>query len=101
MKDKNKIRKIVFGIIILIGIIARLIMWPNGLKEINCDEAMTAINANSIANTGEDIYGTSYPVYLEAWQYTGQSVMLAYIMAIFIKIFGASIFSVRLMQKSV
>lgn len=96
MKDESKTRKIIFWCIIIVAIIVRVAMWPNVFNEINCDEAMTAINAKAIADTGKDIYGTSFPVYFSAWQYTGQSAMLAYIMAICIKIFGASIISVRL-----
>lgn len=93
---KNQSRKIIFWSIIIVAIIVRIAMWPNTFNEINCDEAMTAINAKSIADTGKDIYGTSYPVYFSAWQYTGQSAMLVYIMAICIKIFGASILAVRM-----
>ncbi len=94
MKDRT--RKILFWIIILIGIVVRVIGWPNSFEEVNCDEVMTALNAKEISETGKDIYGTSFPVYLESWGYSGQSVMLAYITAIFIKLFGANIFSVRL-----
>ena len=64
--------------------------------ELNVDEAMTALNAKTIAETGKDLTGVSFPVYLEAWGFAGQSVMLAYIMAFFIKIFGFSLFSIRL-----
>lgn len=96
MEKHTKIRKIIFWTIIIIAILARVIGWPEAIKEVNCDEIMTAVNAKSIADTGKDIYGTSFPVYLEAWHYTGQSTLLMYIMAIVIKLFGASIFTVRL-----
>ena len=91
-----KKEKILFWIIILTGIIVRIYGWPNVISEVNCDEIMTAINANSIAETGKDIYGTSFPVYLEAWRVFGQSVFLMYCIAICIKIFGISIIAVRL-----
>lgn len=97
MEKKDKVRRIIFWAILIVAILARIAMWPEGaLKEINVDEAMTAVNADYMANTGKDIYGTSFPVYLEAWQYTGQSVLLMYITAIFIKILGASTLIVRL-----
>lgn len=96
MKDESKTRKIIFWCIIIVAIITRIAMWPNAFNEVNCDEAMTAINAKAIADTGKDIYGTSFPVYFNAWQYTGQSAMLTYIMAICIQLFGASTISVRL-----
>lgn len=95
--DKSiKRRRILFWILIIIAILTRTLFWPDALQEINCDEMMTAINAKSIADTGKDIYGTSFPVYAEAWQYTGQSVMLMYLMAIAIKILGATIVAIRL-----
>ena len=61
--------KIYIRIIIALFIFAfciRIINWPI-IKDINCDEAMSAINAQAIAKTGKDIYGTSFPVYFEAW----------------------------------
>lgn len=94
-KEINK-EHIMVGIIIIFAIIFRIYMWPNALSEVNCDEAMTALNAKSIAETGTDIYGTSFPVYFEAWKLAGQSALLTYLMAFCIKIFGFSIFSIRL-----
>lgn len=93
---KETATKVLFWLIIIIAILVRIFAWPNALKEVNCDEAMTAINARAIVQTGMDIYKTSYPVYLEAWQYTGQSVMLVYLMAISIKLLGATLVAVRL-----
>lgn len=87
--------KILFLIILLIALLTRFYLWPN-LLEINIDEAMTTVNANAIAQTGKDIYNVQFPVYLEAWGFAGQSVMLTYIMVICIKIFGFSLFAVRL-----
>lgn len=94
--EKNTIRRVLFWSIIIVAILVRIFAWPNALEEVNCDEAMTAINARAIAQTGMDIYKTSYPVYLEAWQYTGQSVMLVYLMAISIKLLGTTLIAVRL-----
>lgn len=94
--DENIICKILFVLILAIAIGVKLISWPCAISQVNIDEAMTAINAKSIADSGVDIYGTSFPVYLEAWGTSGQSVMLLYLMAICIKIFGFSFISVRL-----
>ena len=60
----------------------------------NSDEAMTAVNAKSLADTGLDNNGIRNPVYLLGWG--GQSVVLVYLMALCIKIFGYSIFAIRL-----
>ena len=92
---KNHRYTILFWTILLVALLTRIYLWPN-LLELNIDEAMTTVNANAIAQTGKDIYNVSFPVYLEAWGFAGQSVMLNYIMAICIKIFGFSLFSIRL-----
>ena len=94
--DENKIHKILFIIILLVAIGVRVYSWPYGISQVNVDEAMTAINAKYMADSGVDMYGTSFPVYLEAWGFAGQSVMLFYFMAFFFKIFGTSMISVRL-----
>lgn len=96
MKNKVTKEKIIIILIIIIAIFSRTYQWPNTINGINCDEAMTAINAKSIAETGKDIYGTSLPVYFETWLVSGQSALLTYLIALCIKIFGFSIFSVRL-----
>lgn len=88
--------KILFIIILFIAIAFRMFSWPTAISQINSDEAMTALNAKTIAESGKDMYGTSFPVYLEAWGSMGQSVMLMYFMAFFIKLFGFSMITVRL-----
>lgn len=94
--DENVIYKILFILILAIAIGVRIVQWPYAISQVNIDEAMTAINAKTIADSGVDMYGTSFPVYLEAWGVAGQSVMLLYLMAFFIKIFGLSFISIRL-----
>lgn len=93
MKQINT-KRVIFWMLIAIGILVRIYKFPLALTEMNTDEIMTAVNAKSIADTGTDINGISYPVYLRGWG--GQSVVLLYIMSIFVKIFGYNIFSVRL-----
>ena len=88
--------QIYFFIILALAAIIRLTGWPTAITQVNCDEIMTAVNAKAIADTGADIYGTTFPVYLEAWGTMGQSVMLMYVMALCIKIFGYSLAVVRL-----
>lgn len=90
-KTYNKIIIVLF----IAAFLIRIINWPI-IKDINCDEAMSAINAQSIANTGTDMYGTSFPVYFEAWGFGGQSALEIYLMALCIKIFGFSVFSIKL-----
>ena len=87
---------ILFFIIILFAILIRVVNWPNGIRDINCDEAMMAVNAKSIAQTGKDIYGTKLPIYFEGWLVGGQSAIPTYLVSIAIGIFGCSLFAVRL-----
>lgn len=94
--NEKKIHYLLFVLILIIAISVRLISWPYGISQINVDEAMTALNAKTISENGVDIYGTSFPVYLEAWGGAGQSVMLMYFMVFFIKLFGFSMVSIRL-----
>ncbi len=89
---KNK--KIIFYILIIIGITVRIYNFPHALNEMNCDEIVTVINAKSIADTGKEVGGISFPVYLQGWG--GQSVILLYLMALSIKIFGYTLFAIRL-----
>jgi len=62
----------------------------------HCDEAMTIMNARSLADYGTDIMGEKLPVYFDTWLYGGQSPMATYIMALSVKILGASYFACRL-----
>lgn len=96
--QKNGIER--YDRIIIITVLAasvlRILFYLFMDVDINCDEAMLSINANSIANTGKDIYGTSFPVYFEAWSYGGQSALPTYLCALFIRVFGNGIKIVRL-----
>ena len=94
LKTINKKQLIIFLIIIIIAIFVRIYEFPNALKEVNSDEMMLAVNAKSIADTGKDINGISYPVYLLG--FGGQSVLLLYLIVFCIKIFGYSLFAIRL-----
>ena len=85
---------IMFIILIIIGIGVRVYKFPNAISEMNIDEIMTAVYAREIAETGKDLLGLSFPVYLLGWG--GQSVVLVYLMTISVKIFGYTLFAVRL-----
>lgn len=60
------------------------------------DEAMAAVDALALANHGTDRFGTRFPVHFEAWIGGQMSVLLSYCMIPFIKLFGFSIFTIRL-----
>ncbi|MGN1311298.1 MAG: glycosyltransferase family 39 protein [Clostridia bacterium] len=96
MLNKENIKKISIILVFILAIIIRIVNWPYTMEEINCDEAMTAINAKAIADTNCDMYGTQLPIYFESWLVGGQSALLTYLMAITIKILGFSVISIRL-----
>ena len=103
LKENRTIKKILsnkdnilFFIIILFAILIRVVNWPNGIRDINCDEAMMAVNAKSIAQTGKDIYGTKLPIYFEGWLVGGQSAIPTYLVSIAIGILGCNLLAVRL-----
>ena len=62
---------------------------------INIDEAMTVLNANSLAKSGTDILGEKLPIYFDTWLHGGQSPFATYIVAVMIKLFGYSLFVTR------
>lgn len=64
-------------------------------KPINIDEAMTILNANSLAKSGTDILGEKLPIYFDTWLHGGQSPFATYLVAIMIKLFGYSLFVTR------
>lgn len=96
MKKGLTKERILFFTILLIGILVRVIKWPNMIELVHLDEAMTAINAKTIAEQGIDMYGTTYPVFFEAWKWGGQTAVLTYLMALCIKIFGFNMIAIRM-----
>jgi 4-amino-4-deoxy-L-arabinose transferase-like glycosyltransferase len=65
---------------------------------INQDGAMAAVDGLALSQYGTDRFGTWLPAHLEAWGYGQMSSLLSYFIAIFIKLFGFSVFTVRLPQ---
>lgn len=91
---KNNYVKILFIIIMIVGIIIRAYNFPKGIREINIDEVLTTLNAKSIADTGKDLDGQTFPTYIQG--IGGQSVVLTYLMAISMKLLGYTLFAARL-----
>ncbi|MFA6848207.1 MAG: hypothetical protein WCQ94_07780, partial [Lachnospiraceae bacterium] len=57
---------------------------------------MSAYDANSISLYGTDHLGNRLPVHMQAWGFTNQSSLLAYLISICIRVFGYNIYAVRL-----
>lgn len=92
----NLYYKIFFAVVFFIAIITRLWSFGNAPGGFFCDEAMSAIDAKAIADYGTDHYGMKFPVYFQAWKNGQQSIMMGYLMAPIIKLFGMSKVTVRL-----
>lgn len=109
MKAKNKIvnalaekegligkyEKYIFGAIFIIAVIvrvARFISLPGGLNQ---DEASMGYDAYATAFFGIDRNGFHFPAYAVSWG-DGQNTLLMYITALFVRLFGLSVFTVRL-----
>ena len=92
-KTENTKYKIMllFAFILHIGIFIYFMVK----KPINIDEAMTVLNANSLAKSGADILGEKLPIYFDTWLHGGQSPFATYLVAIMIKLFGYSLFVTR------
>ena len=87
--------KLIFLVILLLGIIVRIYKLyeiPNG---IHIDEAGMFIDASMLERYRVDRWGNSFPVYLQNFG-GGQSAMYAYITAILIKIFSCSYLLIRI-----
>lgn len=85
-----------FWMILIAAFAVRIIGITAIPAGINQDEAMGAVDAWALSMYGTDRYGTFLPVHFTAWRYSQMSVLLAYFMIPFIKIFGFSLFAIRL-----
>ena len=98
LEINNLTYKILFILIITIGLLVRL--WEFGIVPggVNQDGAMAAVDGLALAEYGTDRFGTWMPAHLSAWGYSQMSSLLSYLIAIFIKIFKFTLVVVRLPQ---
>jgi 4-amino-4-deoxy-L-arabinose transferase-like glycosyltransferase len=96
MKNKLLSTKTLFFIILIFATVARLVFLGGLPAGINQDEAMGAMDAYALSMYGTDRFGMHMPVHFTAWGESQMSVLLAYFMVPFIKIFGFSTFAIRL-----
>lgn len=89
-----KPHQILFIVSVILQIALMVVNTVRG--NIHVDEAMTILNARSLADNGTDILGEKLPVYFDTWLYGGQSPFATYLMAVFIKVFGYSLFVSRI-----
>lgn len=89
--------KIMFWIILSIGILARGVLFgdvPGGLQQ---DEAYSGWEAFSLLQNGTDSWGYRFPVYFVAWG-SGLNALNSYLMMPFMAIFGPQSWVIRLPQ---
>ena len=95
--NSNTKSGLLFLLILLAGIFARV--WELGFVpgDINQDEAFAGYEAYSILKYGMDTAGYHNPVYLVAWG-SGMNALESYLMMPFIALFGLKVWVIRLPQ---
>lgn len=83
---------------IAVGVFIRIWKFGEIPAGVNQDGAMAAVDGKALAEYGTDRFGTPFPAHLYAWGYGQMSSLLSYLIAVFVKIFGFNIFSLRLPQ---
>lgn len=95
--DKKMIGRILFAVILLVGVAVRVYRFGSLPRGINQDEAFGGYEAYSILKYGKDSFGYHNPVYLVVWG-SGMSALNSYLMMPFIAIFGLKSWVIRLPQ---
>lgn len=85
------------GIIMMIGILTRAVLFGTYPVGIHADEAYAAYEAYSMLKYGTDSWGYVNPVYLTTWG-SGMSALESYMMMPFIAIWGLNRVTIRLPQ---
>lgn len=93
----SKKEKIIFLIILSLGILLRVYKLYDNPAGIHIDEAGMFVDANMLSNYGTDRYGNEYPIYFTNFG-GGQSIMYGYITTLLIKIFGCKYLLIRIPQ---
>lgn len=93
----NERQYIVVFFLMIIGSLARILYlasYPGGISQ---DEAFSAYDAFSLAEYGTDCFGYHFPVYNTSWG-SGMSAMYSWLSIPWIKLFGLSMWTIRLPQ---
>lgn len=96
-KDSLDKRKILYIVILLVGVFARIYRFGSAPGGINQDEAFAAREAWSLLHYGTDSFGYPWPMYLTAWG-SGMNVWNTILMIPFIAILGQHTWVFRLPQ---
>jgi hypothetical protein len=85
---------LLISVVLIIGILVRVIQFPENPAGLNIDEASAGYEAYSLSETGKDRWGNEWPAYFPSWG-SGQNVLLSYVTIPVVKALGLSIFSIR------
>ncbi len=81
--------------VLVIGVVVRVVKFPQLPPGLNADEASSAYEAYALALTGCDRWGNHLPAYFPGWG-SGQNVLLSYLTVPVVKLLGLNMVSVRL-----
>lgn len=96
VQNRQRVLKHLTVIGVALGVLARLAFLgsvPEGLSSV---EALTGANASVLLNTGRDLAGRSWPTGVLVIGDQAVGPLLSYITALFFRILGISLFSLRL-----
>jgi 4-amino-4-deoxy-L-arabinose transferase-like glycosyltransferase len=93
---RRQMYRLLVLVVLGLGVAVRMWHFPDMPPGLNPDEAASAYEAYSLAETGADRWGNHLPVYFPAWG-SGQNVLLAYLTVPVIKVLGLNLWSTRLM----
>lgn len=91
---KNHKDNLLIFVVIIIGVILRVYLFPDIPPGLNQDEAAAGYEAYSLLLTGKDKWGNSLPVYLPAWG-SGTTALYPYLSIPLIVLFGLNILTTR------
>lgn len=89
-------QQIAFWLIMALAVFLRFYQFPNIPAGMWVDETTEGYDAYALLQHGTDRWGNPFPIYFPGWG-SGQNVLQAYLSIPFIKLFGLSIFSIRLL----
>ncbi len=88
---------VIFGALVLVTSLFRLINFPGVPYGLHQDEINAGYEAWSLLNFGTDRWGNTWPVYFPSWG-SGQNVLYSYLLIPFIAVFGPTDLAVRLLM---
>lgn len=95
--DKNKLHKLIFWTIFVIGALFRLLLLGKIPAGVHPDEAFAGYEAYSMLHYGVDSWGYHLPVYFVSWG-SGMNVLESYLMMPFVALLGLNEVAIRLPQ---